>query len=95
MSVPRQMRLIILLAATVLLMQSLAVWHDAEHAFHDHTAECDRLIFVSQHSPLASTPALIASIRQAIFRVDVTPTVSQIPRLTSYQYGIRAPPVFS
>ncbi|EMR13443.1 hypothetical protein MPL1_05072 [Methylophaga lonarensis MPL] len=95
MSVPRQMRLIILLAATVLLMQSLAVWHDAEHSFHDHVAECERLIFVSQQSPLASTPGLVPSIRQALSLLDISLAVSQLQRLISYQYGIRAPPVFS
>ncbi|MCC5796852.1 MAG: hypothetical protein JJU48_05955 [Methylophaga sp.] len=95
MLLKRQIRLILLLAAIVLLAQSLAVWHDAEHAFHDHTAECDRLIFVSQQSPLASTPGLVPSIRQAHSFLNLTTSASQLHRLVSYQYGIRAPPVFS
>jgi hypothetical protein len=40
------------LIAAVLLLQSLAIWHDAEHAFHEEHALCDTLNAIN-HTPLA------------------------------------------
>ncbi len=36
-------RLFYALTAILLLMQSFAVWHDAEHEFHANVEQCERL----------------------------------------------------
>lgn len=87
--------LILLLAMSVLLMQTYAVWHEAEHPFHEHVAECDRLTVISQQGalePTAEVTAICYPTLTIAFFADATPR-----RDTGVgdQYSIRGPPNFS
>jgi len=72
MNIPRPHHLLYLLAATLLLMQSFAVWHDAEHAFHDHIAECERFEAITHHPVVDKTPALQLVVVQALLRIEAS-----------------------
>lgn len=83
------------LAAIVLLLQSFAVWHDAEHGFHTAAEQCERLNAIN-HLPVADiTPELVVTVLATL--VDYTETThrSLIVSRPDQQYAIRAPPVFS
>jgi hypothetical protein len=83
------------LAAIVLLLQSFAVWHDAEHAFHTAEAQCERLNAIN-HLPVADISPEI-NVVQLSSHVDSkqTPYVFLLPASPRSQHAIRAPPVFS
>ena len=84
-----------LFAAVLLLMQSMAVWHDAEHAFHDHIALCDQLNVVSHTPSTDSYPQLIVGIWQHHFQLDTAVTAPAHFENSYLSFAIRAPPVFS
>ena len=42
LSQSKQTRLLYFITALLLLMQSLALWHDVEHPFHSHDVQCER-----------------------------------------------------
>lgn len=83
------------IAAIVLLLQSFAVWHDAEHAFHHAEAQCERLNAIS-HFPLADV-ATEVSLHQsrATLSLEVDSPVITLPFAQRQSYLIRAPPFFS
>jgi len=95
MQIRHTKHLLWLFAAALLLMQSMAVWHDAEHAFHDHIALCDQLNVVS-HTPSTDTnPQLNVGIWQQRFQLDTAITPPARFENTYLSFAIRAPPVFS
>lgn len=83
------------LVAIVLLLQSFAVWHDAEHAFHHAEAQCDRLNAIG-HVPLADLATDVSvHWHQTILSLEEDFTVTTLPLAQHRSYLIRAPPVFS
>jgi hypothetical protein len=83
------------LAAIVLLLQSFAVWHDAEHAFHTAAEQCERLNAIN-HLPAADiTPELAVTIHSAPAEMAETTYRFLLATRPEQQHAIRAPPVFS
>lgn len=83
------------LVAIVLLLQSFAVWHDAEHPFHKAEAQCERLNAIG-HFPLADVAADVSIyLQQAVISLEVESPVTTLPFAQRQSYLIRAPPVFS
>ncbi|MCX4193329.1 hypothetical protein [Methylophaga sp. OBS1] len=83
------------LAAIVLLLQSFAVWHDAEHAFHTAEAQCERLNAIN-HLPAADIyPELAFGIQTETSFFESSVYHAHLPATTRRQHAIRAPPVFS
>lgn len=83
------------LAAIVLLLQSFAVWHDAEHAFHTAEAQCERLNGIN-HLPVADiSPEIIIVQRSANVESEQDSYVFLLPTSPRSQHAIRAPPFFS
>jgi hypothetical protein len=91
----KQHHLLYVITAILLLMQSFAIWHDAEHAFHTKDQKCERFEAFSHHPALDVIPhnPVIATIHTVI----VVPI--QSVTLPYYRqpgaYAIRAPPSFS
>ncbi|MCX4188532.1 hypothetical protein [Methylophaga sp. OBS4] len=84
-----------LLAAIVLLLQSFAVWHDAQHPFHTAEAQCERLNAIS-HLPGADlVPDLAVSTSFVTVSVDEATAISTLPARQREQHPIRAPPAYS
>lgn len=87
-----------LLTAILLLMQSLAIWHDAEHAFHVTEAaeeQCERFEAFG-HTPtldLIASAIPIPATHTTV--VDTPPYTSILPTLQYEAYAIRAPPHIS
>ncbi|WP_043887914.1 hypothetical protein [Methylophaga thiooxydans] len=83
------------LAAIVLLLQSFAVWHDAEHAFHADDAQCERLNAIN-HVPVADiSPDIIVTPRHIIVASNHAHYVFALPTNTRSHHAIRGPPSFS
>ncbi|WP_438970512.1 hypothetical protein [Methylophaga sp.] len=83
------------LAAVVLLLQSFAVWHDAEHAFHTADAQCERLNGIN-HLPIVDITPELAVTLQTENSIGETDTYTFLLAFVSrQQHAIRAPPVFS
>lgn len=83
------------LAAILLLLQSFAVWHDAEHAFHTAEAQCERLNAIN-HLPAADiTPELAVRLQSEVVSLETQSYVFYLPATSAQQHSIRAPPVFS
>lgn len=82
-----------LLAAFLLSMQSLAIWHDVQHPFHHADSQCER------YEAFAHTPALdivnsVPTIYVSRFLVEVTPSTTTAVINRQYEkYAIRAPPL--
>lgn len=94
---PRQYKrhYLYVLAAIVLLLQSFAVWHDAEHPFHKAEAQCERLNAIG-HFPLADVAADVSIyLQQAVISLEVDSLVTTLPFAQRQSYLIRAPPAFS
>jgi hypothetical protein len=83
------------LAAMVLLLQSFAVWHDAEHPFHTAEAQCERLNVITQLPAADITPELAVYSRSAPVEVAEVSYRSVLASRPNPQQAIRAPPVFS
>lgn len=96
MSLQHQQRYwLALLTAVLLLMQSFAIWHNAEHAFHvEEVAEdqCERFEAFN-HTP---TLDLVASVYPILTThttvVEVIPNAYMLPTRQHEAYAIRAPP---
>jgi len=84
-----------LLTAILLLMQSFAIWHDAEHAFHTAEEQCERFEAYG-HSPTLDVISPL-SVSFATQTSVVEAVLSSSPLLTRQRaaYAIRAPPTFS
>jgi|TARA_B110001469_G_C9565999_1_gene280704 hypothetical protein len=89
-------RLLYLLAAILLFMQSFAIWHDSSHPFHQASQECSKFEAVS-HTPSAdlANAAILLNV-PSIASIEL---VISTPLRLQYLQGnhpIRAPPtVFS
>lgn len=87
--------LIWLLAVIVLLIQTMAVWHDAEHAFHEHIALCDQFNSVSHTPTITLTNSLDIQVRQPYLQLIVAAVVAGSFGNTCHAFTIRGPPTFS
>lgn len=91
----KQVQFIYALIAAVLLLQSLAIWHDAEHPFHEEQALCDTLHVISK-TPLANTAGALAAVSfEPTVEYSFVFTQSFVPRQRINQGLIRAPPTLS
>ena len=83
------------LTAMVLLLQSFAVWHSAEHPFHTADIHCERFNAIN-HLPVADiTPELVVSFQTAPVEFSQSSYVSQLVNRLDKLQAIRAPPLFS
>lgn len=83
------------LAAILLLLQSFAVWHDAEHPFHTAEAQCERLNAIN-HLPVADiTPEIAVRLQTEVILSETPHYAFLLPVSPRQQHAIRAPPVFS
>lgn len=95
MTILHPRRLLTILAAMMLLMQSFAIWHDAEHAFHDHVATCERFEAIS-HLPVVDTdPFLTLAVVQALLWIEASLPASLQIANTLDNPLIRGPPLTS
>jgi hypothetical protein len=84
-----------LLTAILLLMQSFAIWHDAEHAFHTAEEQCERFEAFGHSPTLDVVTSLSFSFTAHTRVVEVVPAKPVLPSRQHETYAIRAPPVFS
>lgn len=91
----KQHYLLYFITALLLLMQSFALWHDAEHAFHAENEQCERFEGFSNNPALDHVPllAIITPIKTRL--VDNLPTHTLLQANQREAYAIRAPPLFS
>lgn len=81
-----------LLTAILLSMQSLAIWHDAEHAFHEENEQCERYE-VFAHTPLLGAVSAALLFTFTSFPVSVLPpSITLIIAKQRDADAIRAPP---
>ena len=89
----KQHQLLYFITALLLLMQSLAIWHDAEHAFHAEDEQCERF------EAFANSPALDIVPHLSVTTVAYNTVANAVQSITLRQnkqrdaYAIRAPPV--
>jgi hypothetical protein len=84
-----------LLAALLLLMQSFAIWHDAEHAFHTVEEQCERFEAFGHSPTLDLVNSLTPEFKNHTPVVQATSTLTFLPSRLREAYAIRAPPSFS
>ena len=89
----QQTRLLYFITALLLLMQSLALWHDVEHPFHghEHDVQCERFEAFANSPTLENTASL-----SVITSADTSELISSlsITLILNKQrdiYAIRAP----
>jgi hypothetical protein len=85
-------RLLYLLAAILLSMQSFAIWHDSSHPFHQASQECSKYDAIS-HTPSADL-ATELDITLLISPCSIEPIVSTalLEQHLQTNHPIRAPP---
>lgn len=88
----KQHQLLYFITALLLLMQSFAVWHDAEHAFHAETEQCERFEAFANSPALDIVPHLsvLATAYNAVVNLVQPVTLGQHKQRDAY--AIRAPP---
>jgi len=84
-----------LLTALLLLMQSFAIWHDAEHVFHTAEEQCERFEAFGHSPTLDVVSSLSVSFATQTSVAEVVPPLSLLPTRQREAYAIRAPPIFS
>jgi hypothetical protein len=88
----QQLRLLYLLTALLLLMQSFAIWHDAEHAFHAENEQCERFEAFGHAPTLDHTFTLPTLFTTPFSVVNVVQTDTFLANRQRDAYTIRAPP---
>ncbi len=84
-----------LLTVILLSMQSLAIWHDAEHAFHDENEQCERYE-VFAHTPVLDAVPSSLLLTFTSYSVSVFPTpITLVIAKQRDTDAIRAPPLTS
>ena len=88
----KQHQLLYFITALLLLMQSFAIWHDAEHAFHTENEQCERFEAFANSPALDIAPHLsvLATAYNAVVNVVQPVTLGQYQQRDAY--AIRAPP---
>lgn len=91
-SKPQQHQLLYLLTALLLLMQSFAIWHDAEHAFHAEEEQCERFEAFG-HAPTLDHIVTAPKLYTTTFRVlSLIQPDTFLANRQRDAYAIRAPP---
>jgi hypothetical protein len=91
----QQRQWLYLLAALVLLMQSFSIWHDAQHAYHAESEQCERCEGFANNPALdTATHTLVITARQTGQFVPVQ-LISLLQAKQYKAYAIRGPPFFS
>jgi hypothetical protein len=88
----KQHHLLYFITALLLFMQSLAIWHDAEHAFHAETEQCERFEAFSNSPALDLVPVNLPTTTAQTSVVEVVQTVALSQYKQRDAYAIRAPP---
>ncbi len=83
------------LTALVLVMQSLAVWHDTTHPFHTLTAQCQAFESINHTTPLDLIVAITPIFIRKPINIESILSLTLISTLFYKQHAIRAPPLFS
>jgi hypothetical protein len=85
-------RLLYLLVAILLFMQSFAIWHDSSHPFHQTSQECSKFEAIS-HTPSAVL-AIQLDITHLISLCSIESIVSSalLEQYHQTNHPIRAPP---
>jgi hypothetical protein len=88
----KQHHLLYFITALLLFMQSLAIWHDAEHAFHAETEQCERFEAFANNPTLDLVPhsPVITTAQTSVVEVVQAVALSQYKQRDAY--AIRAPP---
>jgi succinate dehydrogenase hydrophobic anchor subunit len=88
----KQHQLLYFITALLLIMQSLAIWHDAEHPFHVENQQCERFETFANSPTLDIVPHLsvITTAYHAVINVAQPVTLGQSKQRDAY--AIRAPP---
>lgn len=84
-----------LLTALLLLMQSFAIWHDAEHAFHTAEEQCERFEAFGHVPTLDIISSVYPLYTTQIAVVKAVPFPPLLPSRHRKTYAIRAPPTLS
>ena len=88
----KQHHLLYLITALLLLMQSFAIWHDAEHTFHAEDVQCERFEAFG-HAPtldhIITTPKLFTTPFSVVNAIQTDTFLTNRQRDA---YAIRAPP---
>lgn len=88
----KQHYLLYLITALLLLMQSFAIWHDAEHTFHAEDEQCERFEAFG-HTPTLDhtvTPPTLFTTPFSV--VNAIQTDTFLANRQREAYAIRAPP---
>jgi hypothetical protein len=86
---------LLLLAAMVLLLQSFAVWHDAEHPFHHEQAQCERLNAITHLPGFDWVAEIHVSTELQVVSIEPTHATVSLPATRLQSYFIRGPPLTS
>ena len=88
----QQHRLLYLVTVLLLLMQSFAIWHDAEHAFHAENEQCERFEAFG-HAPTLDHIVTLPTLFTTPFSVvNAVQTDTFLANRQRDAYAIRAPP---
>ena len=90
----QQTRLLYLITALLLLMQSLALWHDIEHPFHghEHDVQCERFEAFANSPTLENTDSLSVITSADTSELISSLSITLFPNKQRDIYAIRAPP---
>jgi hypothetical protein len=92
----QQTRLLYLITALLLFMQSLTLWHDVEHPFHghEHDIQCERFEAYANSPTLDNTASLSVITSADISELISSLSIALIINNQRDTYAIRAPPTF-
>ena len=91
----KQHQWLYLLTALVLLMQSLAIWHDAEHPFHIASDQCQRFESISHTPTLDLVSIILPQLTKQYSVAEPITTITYAEKRLRDNHAIRAPPHFS
>jgi hypothetical protein len=91
----KQRQWLYLLTALVLLMQSFAIWHDASHAFHIASDQCQRFESISHTPSLDLVASILPQLTAQYSTAEPVITSTYVSKRLRDNHAIRAPPVIS
>lgn len=91
----KQHHLLYFVTALLLLMQSFAIWHDAEHAFHAEDEQCERFEAFANSPAFDLIPHTLVITTTQTSITETTQSVALPQYKQRDAYAIRAPPSFS
>ena len=91
----KQRQWLYLLTATVLLMQSFAIWHDASHPFHIASDQCQRFESISHTPTLDLVTPILPQLSAQYSVAEPSITITYAVKRLRDNHAIRGPPTFS